>query len=160
MSRACISIGSNIGDRISNCKKALLELERVSKIVKVSSFYETEPVGKEDQPEFINLAVIIETELIPKKLLSDLKQIENKLGRVRHEKWGPRTIDIDIIFYDNLIIKEDDLVIPHPRAHQRRFVLEPLCEIDPEFVHPELKSTISELLQKLDDDKAVIKVEA
>ncbi|MEM7008076.1 MAG: 2-amino-4-hydroxy-6-hydroxymethyldihydropteridine diphosphokinase [Thermodesulfobacteriota bacterium] len=158
MSLVYISIGSNLGDRIENCKKAIDEMGAFSKVVKVSSFYETEPVGKEDQPEFINLAAEIDTELPPYELLSELNKIEHKLGRERHEKWEPRIIDLDIIFYDDLLSKNDGLQIPHPRAHLRRFVLEPICEIDPEFVHPEYKLTVSELLKNINDDKAVIKI--
>ena len=113
----------------------------------------------EDQPNFINCVSQIETNLSPHKLLKKLNSIEEKLGRVRHEKWGPRTIDLDIIFYNDLIINESDLIIPHPRAHLRRFVLEPICEIAPEFIHPGPDSSVLELLKLLEDNKKVIKRE-
>ena len=157
MSRVFIAIGSNLGDRVSYCREALDEIAAFSRITKVSSLYETDPVGKEDQPEFINCAVEINTELSAEELLKELNLVEEKLGRVRHEKWGPRTIDLDIIFYSDKIINEENLEIPHPRAHLRRFVLEPLCEIAPEFIHPKLNLSVSELLDRVEDDKNVIK---
>ncbi|MCH7517497.1 MAG: 2-amino-4-hydroxy-6-hydroxymethyldihydropteridine diphosphokinase [Candidatus Dadabacteria bacterium] len=159
MQRVFIGIGSNLGDTIGNCKIALDEIENFAEIVRISSLYETEPVGNEDQPNFINSVVEINTDLSPHELLTHLKSIEDKLGRVRGEKWGPRVIDLDIIFYDDLVMKDDDLIIPHPRAHLRRFVLEPICEIAPDFIHPELETSILELLEKLGDSKMVIKLE-
>ncbi|MCH7949270.1 MAG: 2-amino-4-hydroxy-6-hydroxymethyldihydropteridine diphosphokinase [Candidatus Dadabacteria bacterium] len=159
MQRVFIGIGSNLGDTIGNCKIALEEIGNFAEIVRISSLYETEPVGNEDQPNFINCAVEINTDLSPHELLSHLNSVEDKLGRVRGEKWGPRVIDLDIIFYDGLVMKDDDLIIPHPRAHLRRFVLEPICEIARDFIHPELKISILELLEKLGDSKVVIKLE-
>ena len=159
MQRVFIGIGSNLGDTIGNCKIALDEIENFAEIVRISSLYETEPVGNEDQPNFINSVVEINTDLSPHELLTHLKSIEDKLGRVRGEKWGPRVIDLDIIFYDDLVMKYDDLIIPHPSAHLRRFVLEPICEIAPDFIHPELETSILELLEKLGDSKMVIKLE-
>jgi len=159
MNSAFISIGSNLGDKIGNCKTAIEEIAAFAKIVKVSSLYETDPVDYEEQPNFINCAAEIRTDFSPHKLLTNLNLIEEKLGRVRTEKWGPRTIDLDIIFYDNQVIKDDNLIIPHPRAHLRRFVLEPICEIAPEFIHPLLKITVTELLNKLEDNKEVVKLD-
>jgi len=159
MHRVFIGIGSNLGDKIGNCRKALREIAGFAEIVKISSLYETEPVGKEDQPNFINCVVEINTDLSPHELLTHLKSIEDKLARVRGEKWGPRTIDLDIIFYDDLVMKDDDLIIPHPRAHLRRFVLEPICEIAPDFINPALEISTLELLEKLGDSKVVIKLE-
>ncbi len=152
-------MGSNLGDKIGNCRKAVNEIAGFCEVIRVSSLYETEPVGKEDQPNFINCVSQIKTNLSPHKLLKKLNSIEEKLGRVRHEKWGPRTIDLDIIFYGQLVIKDDDLVIPHPRAHLRRFVLEPICESAPDFIHPGLDSSVLELLKLLEDNKKVIKRE-
>lgn len=159
MDRVYISIGSNLGDRISNCKKALDEMGSFANIVTVSSLYETEPVGKEDQPDFINCVAEIDTDLAPHDFLERLNVVEEKLGRVRDEKWGPRTIDLDIIFYGDQVINDNDLEIPHPRAHLRRFVLEPLCEIAPKFIHPKFNLPVEELLTKIEDDKGVIKIE-
>jgi len=157
MQRVFIAIGSNLGDKISNCRRAIDEIAGFCEIVKVSSLYETEPVGNEDQPNFINSVAEIRTDLSPHELLTHLNRIEEKLGRVRSEKWGPRTIDLDIIFYGDQIIKDDNLIIPHPRAHLRRFVLEPICEIAPEFIHSEIKISVFELLKNLPDNKKVIK---
>lgn len=157
MNRVFIGMGSNLGDRISYCREALDEMAGFSRITKVSSLYETDPVGKEDQPEFINCVVEINTELSAEELLKQLNLVEAKLGRVRHEKWGPRNIDLDIIFYSDKIINEENLEIPHPRAHLRRFVLQPLCEIAPEYIHPKLNLSVLELLNRLEDDKNVIK---
>jgi len=159
MDKVFISIGSNLGDKIGSCKMALDEIGNFAEIVGTSSLYETEPVGNEDQPNFINSVAEIRTDLSPHELLGHLNSIEQKLGRVRDEKWGPRTIDLDIIFYNDKEIKDDDLIIPHPRAHLRRFVLEPICEIAPGFIHPELKISVSELLKNLEDSKEVIKRE-
>ncbi|MGB2691444.1 MAG: 2-amino-4-hydroxy-6-hydroxymethyldihydropteridine diphosphokinase [Thermodesulfobacteriota bacterium] len=159
MNNVFISIGSNLGDKIGNCRVAVEELAKFSKVNKLSSLYETEPVGKEDQPNFINTAVEIETNLSAQELLIYLKSIEEKMGRVRTEKWGPRTIDLDIIFYGELVIKNDDLAIPHPRAHLRRFVLEPICEIAPNYIHPVLNKTVGVLIKECEDNKQVIKLD-
>ncbi len=158
MNSVFISIGSNLGEKIGNCKIAIEEIAAFAKIVKVSSCYETEPLGYEDQPNFINCAAEICTDLSPHDLLTKLNKIEDKLGRVRLEKWGPRTIDLDIIFYGEQVIKDDNLIIPHPRAHLRGFVLEPICEIAPEFIHPEYNLPIYELLKEIKDGKKVIKL--
>ena len=158
MPRAFIGIGSNLGDRINNCKKALSEIRGFAEILRVSSAYETEPVGNEDQPDFINCAAEIETALPPLELLNRLRSIEHKLDRFRGERWGPRTIDLDIIFYDDLIIDTEELKIPHVSAHARRFVLEPLCEIDPGLVHPGFGVHVYELLNDLEDTKQVVKI--
>ncbi len=158
MDNVFISMGSNLGDKIGNCRKAANEIAGFCEVIRVSSLYETEPVGKEDQPNFINCVSQIETNLSPHELLKELNSIEEKLGRVRTEKWGPRTIDLDIIFYNDKEIKDDDLIIPHPRAHLRRFVLEPICEIDPEFIHPVLSLPVSKILEDLDKTKKVKKL--
>jgi 2-amino-4-hydroxy-6-hydroxymethyldihydropteridine diphosphokinase len=158
MPRVFISIGSNLGDRVLNCKKALHEISAFAKVLRVSSAYETEPVGIENQPSFINCAAEIETALPPSDLLTRLHGVEKSLGRIRGEAWGPRIIDIDIIFYDDLIIDTEELTIPHLSAHARRFVLEPVCEIDPWVVHPGFGVRVYELLDKLEDAKKVEKV--
>ncbi|HVY55577.1 MAG TPA: 2-amino-4-hydroxy-6-hydroxymethyldihydropteridine diphosphokinase [Thermodesulfobacteriota bacterium] len=157
MPRVIISLGSNIGDRVLNCRKALEEISGFAEVVSVSSVYETEPVGYEDQPDFINCAAEIETALSPFELLRRLRDVEEKLGRVRGGRWGSRTIDIDIIFYDDLVLDTEELTIPHVSAHARRFVLEPVCEINPMFVHPGFGVRIYQLLNSLDDDKKVVK---
>ena len=155
---AFIGIGSNLGNRIENCIRAVEEISNFARITVISSIYETEPVDKKDQPDFTNCAIEIETSLSPFDLLTFLRSVENVIGRERIEKWGPRIIDLDIIFYDNLLIETDELIIPHPRAHLRRFVLEPLSEIAPDFIHPNLKISVSELLNNLRDMKRVVRV--
>lgn len=153
-----VGIGSNLGNRVENCATAIREMSNFAKIFAVSSIYETEPVGRENQPNFINCVTKIETGLSPYELLLSLQSVENKLGRKHTQKWGPRIIDLDILFYDDLIVDSGGLTIPHPRAHLRRFVLEPLSEIAPDFVHPALKVSVSKLLEGLEDPKSVVKI--
>lgn len=149
--RVFIAIGSNLGDRMANLKKAI-GLVRESagvELKKVSSFLETEPWGVTDQPPFINAAFEIETDLSPRELLNLLKGIESRVGKKALKRWGPREIDLDIVFYDDRVLDEEGLKVPHPYAHERAFVLKPLSEIAPGFVHPLLKKSISELLEEL-----------
>jgi 2-amino-4-hydroxy-6-hydroxymethyldihydropteridine diphosphokinase len=159
MQRVFLSIGSNIGDRLENCGTAIKEISSLARIVKVSSAYETEPVENPDQADFINCAAEIETSLDPHELLVRLKGIEEKMGRVSGKRWGARLIDIDIIFYGDAVMDTEELQIPHISAHVRRFVLTPLCELEPGFIHPGCGITVSELLDNLEDDKKVLKVD-
>ena len=149
MADAFLGIGSNIRDKEENIKKAIGLVREKYKVLKSSSLYETEPVGYKEQDWFLNCAVEIETKLTPLELLDFLKSVEKKLGRANTIKNGPRTIDLDILFYDGLIINEKNLTIPHPRLHERLFVLEPLKEIAPELVHPVLKKSIEEIYKEL-----------
>jgi 2-amino-4-hydroxy-6-hydroxymethyldihydropteridine diphosphokinase len=150
MSVAYIGIGSNLGERKDNCDRALTLLKQKGiKITKKSSFYETEPWGYKNQPSFLNMVIEAETELGARDLLKTLQQIEKKLGREENFKWGPRTIDLDILLFDNMTIQENDLMIPHPLMHKREFVLQPLCEISPALRHPVLRASIQELLEGL-----------
>lgn len=153
--RVYIGLGSNLGQRRRFIKRALKHLQALGvRLIKVSSFYETEPVGGPLQGKFINAVAEIETELNPVKLLRVLKDTEQELGRKpTTERWGPREIDIDILVYEDRIISRDDLIIPHPLLHTRRFVLEPLAEIAPELEHPVLKQTIADLLSELPQDE-------
>jgi len=139
-----LAIGTNLGDRENNIKKAIKELEYISKIVKISSIIETKPYGKTDQPDFLNCVVEIDTELPPDKLMETLLEIEKKLGRVRTEKWGPRIIDLDILFYGNLVIRNELLTVPHYDFQNRDFFINPMKEIAPNFVHPILLKKIDE----------------
>jgi 2-amino-4-hydroxy-6-hydroxymethyldihydropteridine diphosphokinase len=155
MANAHIGVGSNQGNRIKYCDKALRAIMKFAVIKSLSSVYETEPAGVIDQPDFINCVVEIGTRLGPYELLSNLLDIENNLGRKRVGVGSPRTIDLDILFYEDLVLHDNQLIIPHPRAHLRRFVLEPICEIAPDLIHPILKVSVSKLLNDLDDNKRI-----
>ncbi|EJP6473551.1 2-amino-4-hydroxy-6-hydroxymethyldihydropteridine diphosphokinase [Clostridium sp. L74] len=147
---AYISFGSNIGDKENYIKKALEKIkEREMKILKVSPIYETEPYGVLEQDSFLNGVAKIETNLEPENLIKELLHIEKQLDRVRERRWGPRTIDLDIVFYDDLIINEKDLIIPHNDMENREFVLKPLCDIDENFIHPVLKKSVRQLYDEL-----------
>ncbi len=187
-----LSLGSNLGDRAGNLRRAreLLGTERDLKIKKRSSIYETEPVGGPPQDYFLNQVIEVETEFSPRNVLRILQKIERQLGRKREinpvrdktsahlagnqwfsfgeaadgrqrppisngVKWGPRLIDLDILLFDNLVLKELDLEIPHPRLAERKFVLLPLAEINPEFYHPVLKNRIKDLLNRVKDNKGI-----
>ena len=132
--KAVIAIGSNIGDTKANLDLALKLLREATDVKQVSSYYSTKPVGYTDQPDFLNAVCIIESELPAMALLAMLQGIEKVMGRERTIKWGPRTIDLDIIQYGDLISKAEELTLPHPRAHERKFVLEPWHEIEPDAI--------------------------
>ena len=139
MNKAYLLTGGNEGDRYLNLQQARTNIELIcGQLLQVSSLYETAPWGKTDQADFLNQVLLIETKWSPQALLKAILRIEEKGGRIRTVKNAPRTIDIDILFYDQLIIEEPGLTIPHPRIAERRFVLEPLNEISPGFDHPVL----------------------
>jgi GTP cyclohydrolase-4 len=148
--RAYLALGANLGDRQANMIQALQSIRTSASIESISSFFETTPVGYLDQPDFLNMACQITTELPPLELLHFLKQIERQMGRQTSFRNAPRPIDIDILLYDDLVFESSELTIPHPRLTERAFVLAPLSEIAPEVVHPVLKQTMSELLQHVD----------
>ena len=152
---AYLSLGSNVGDRVAHLRDAIARLESIGRVVSVSSFYETEPVEVTDQPWFLNCAVGLETALTAEQLMAELLQIEQEMGRRRIQKKGPRTIDIDILLFDDLILDSPDVTIPHPAMQERRFVLEPLAEIATEARHPGMKKTIRELLEELPAGQSV-----
>lgn len=154
---AYIGLGSNMGDKIATCRSALELLSRAGRVVRVSSFYCTEPVGYADQEPFLNAVVEFETELSPLALLAACHVIEEELGRKRLFRWGPRTIDLDILLYGDQVVNTGELTIPHALMAERRFVLTPLNEIAPEVVHPVSKKTISDLLKELNDPHGVVK---
>jgi 2-amino-4-hydroxy-6-hydroxymethyldihydropteridine diphosphokinase len=150
-----LSLGSNVGDCTANLKAAIDRLGSFGEVVAVSSFYETEPVEFADQPWFLNCAVKLNTEKMPKQLLNRVLDIEREMGRRREKKNGPRIIDIDILLFGNSIIDTKGLTVPHAAMHARRFVLEPLAEIAPEVRHPVFKRTVRELRDALPPGQAV-----
>lgn len=152
---AYICAGSNLGNKLLNCQKGIDALTEsgVSILKDRSPFYKTDPVDYQDQDWFVNVVVKIQTALDPFQLLDQLLAIEQKLGRTRTPvKFGPRILDMDIIFYDDRVTNTSRLVIPHPRMHKRRFVLQPICDIDPTIVHPVIKKNVKYLLDHLGQD--------
>jgi 2-amino-4-hydroxy-6-hydroxymethyldihydropteridine diphosphokinase len=157
---AYIALGSNLGDREQNLLQAIAEIGRLpySRVTALSPCYETSPVGPRDQPLFFNAVLRLATALAPCDLLGHLQQIENGVfARTRSVRWGPRTMDLDLLLYGTEIIHEKVLTIPHPRMAERRFVLQPLCDIAPELIHPVLGRPVRELLAGLTSDEIVKK---
>ena len=159
MAIAYLSLGSNIGDRLSNIQQAvqLLSLDENMVILKTSSFYETEPWGVKNQPWFVNAVIRIETELKPIELLRVINHTEERLGRCREleNRWCARTLDIDILFYDDLIFENEILTIPHKNLHNRAFVLVPMLEIAENYIHPVFKKTILEIYDELNNPEEI-----
>ena len=153
---AFISAGSNLGDKLENCKKGIAALRKSggSIIKDLSRFYKTEPVDYKDQAWFVNAVVKIKTTLEPFELLRELKSIQRDAGSTSDPiRFGPRLLDLDIVMYDDCVINSSELTIPHPRMHKRRFVLKPICDIDPKMMHPVLKKEMRYLLDSLGDNE-------
>jgi len=146
-----IALGANLGDRAVSLRAAIERLGALGIVEAVSPFVDTTPIGYTEQPRFLNAVARLRTNLPPRDLLRKLLEIEASLGRVRTIRWGPRVIDLDLLLYDDTIIDTPDLIVPHPRLHERRFVLEPLAALAPDLVHPLLKRTVSVLLASVTD---------
>lgn len=155
-----LSLGSNLGDRFANLNQAIERLRQLGKIANVSSFYDTEPIELTSQPWFLNCAVKLDTEKMPRQLMAAILAIEQEMGRQRKQQKGPRTIDIDILLFGSSIIDIPSLTVPHPKMHERRFVLEPLAEIAPEARHPVFKRTVREMRDSLPAGQTVKRVAA
>ncbi|MGC9530134.1 MAG: 2-amino-4-hydroxy-6-hydroxymethyldihydropteridine diphosphokinase [Candidatus Bipolaricaulaceae bacterium] len=159
MAKAYLGLGANLPPERERLRSALARLGQCGvHVERVSSLYRTEPWGRTDQPWFTNMVVEIRTELSPQALLDLCKQVERELGRQRGDRWGPREVDIDILLYDQLVVTGPDLTVPHPRMHQRRFVLAPLCELAPQVRHPLSGRTAAELLADLPDERRVVRL--
>jgi 2-amino-4-hydroxy-6-hydroxymethyldihydropteridine diphosphokinase len=159
MTRAFVGIGSNLGDReflIRNAVEGLRAIPNTS-VLRISSLYDTDPVGEVEQPSFLNAVAWLETELDPRALLWHLLLIEKRMGRVRTQRWGPRSIDLDLLFFGDTELEEPDLTIPHPEAHRRAFVLYPLQELDSDFLYPGTREPIRKLIKRLDPTPSVRK---
>lgn len=151
-----ISLGGNLGNTLEIFKNSSLEIEKkIGRITAFSKIYQTAAWGKTDQPDFLNQVISVETELIPEKILSELLAIELFFGRRRDVIWGPRTLDLDILFVGNQVISSEYLDIPHPQIAHRRFVLIPMAEIAPHFMHPVLQQSMMELLEQTTDLQSV-----
>ena len=151
-----IALGSNVGDRAAMLARAIEEMKRAGlRVLRRSSLYETEPVGGPPQPWFLNAVVEAETELTPQRLLHALQEIERAMGRQRSVAFGPRTLDLDILFDGESVMRNGELEVPHPRLAQRRFVLAPLAELAPQLIHPVLHKTVAELLAETSDHAQV-----
>ena len=155
---AYIGLGSNLGDRVGHIEAAIKQISEHPdcQVLETAPLYETEPLGNESGGWFLNSVICVETILPPRELLELLFEIESSMGRRRDSHWAPRTIDLDILFYDQLTVNEGGLTIPHPQLHIRRFVLEPLAQIAPSLIHPVFKQNIYTLLANLQDPLKVV----
>lgn len=154
MKRAYIGVGSNMGDRAGNCLQAFQRLGRLPGTVLAgySDLYLTQPQGREEQEWFVNGVALLETSLPARELLDRLMDVEQAMGRVRKGRWGPRVMDLDILLYSNRVIREPGLIVPHPRMHERRFVLVPMAQMAPDLAHPVLGLSMGELLGQLPEE--------
>ena len=151
MTKVYVGLGSNLGNRRENLVNAINRIGANTgiQVKDKSGFFETAPVGGPPQPDYVNCAIELETEIEPQTLLKEFNKIERELGRKPGVRWGPRIVDLDILLYGDKIVNDHNLKIPHERMHERTFVLEPLCDISPDIKHPVLRVSVSELLEKL-----------
>lgn len=158
MARVYLALGSNVGNRYSHIKNTIALLGQEISNLRISKIYETKPTGYEKQDNFLNAALEGDTVLFPRELLELTRRVEKTVGRVQRFRWGPREIDIDILFYDDLVVVYDDpqLEIPHPRIHERDFVLKPLMDLNENLVHPVHKKTVKQMYNELPKDKRVV----
>lgn len=160
---AYIGVGANLQDRLKQCKAAIDRIDGADgcRVSGVSPFYQTEPVGVNGQNWYVNAVIRVNTSLDPRPLLNRVLTIEADMGRIRETRWGPRVIDLDVLLFGNRVIKEEAMIIPHPRLHMRRFVLIPLVQLAPQMIHPVLGRTMMELLHEIpEDDQAVMEMGA
>jgi len=159
MNNVFLLLGSNLGERQLLLQTAINKIaERIGNVEQTSAVYETQSWGRTDEPDYLNQVVLVKTELPANNVLTEILGIETDLGRKRYEKWGSRLIDIDILFYNQDIINQDKLQVPHPELHKRRFTLEPLSELAADMIHPVLNKTVSDLRKELADDLIVKKL--
>ncbi|MEJ2642831.1 MAG: 2-amino-4-hydroxy-6-hydroxymethyldihydropteridine diphosphokinase [Desulfosarcinaceae bacterium] len=150
---AYISVGSNLGDKLACCRRAITQVAALpgTRLAAQSPFYRTAPVDFLEQDWFVNAAVKVVTDLKPRELLAALQEIQRQAGRTTDKiRFGPRLLDLDILLYDDIVLDLPELILPHPRMHKRRFVLKPLCDIDPKVLHPVLRQPMDRLLAELD----------
>ena len=150
--KAAIALGSNLGESLTTLDSAIQALDKTTgvKVINTSKWYKTKPVGRPPQPDYVNGRALLKVELYPHELLKTLLEIEQQFGRVRKEHWGARTLDLDLILYDDLILDSPNLQIPHPRMRERAFVLVPLAEIAPNWIETVSQKTIAQLLEEVD----------
>lgn len=160
MKKIFLGLGTNLGDREHNLREAIIKIEEhIGKVVNSSSVYETAPWGFDSEDDFLNMVVSVETELSPSEVMKKIVKIESMLGRERdQDRYSSRIIDIDILFYDDLVLKENGLKIPHRLIHERKFVLVPLCELAPDMIHPMLGKSMKVLLGECRDRSKIVKV--
>jgi len=160
MKKIFLGLGTNLGDREHNLREAIIKIEeQIGRVVNSSAVYESAPWGFDSEEDFLNMVVSVETEQNPSEVMKKIVIIESMLGRERNQdRYSSRIIDIDILFYDDLVLKEDGLKIPHRLIHERKFVLVPLCELAPEMIHPVLAKSMKVLLEECRDRSKVVKV--